>query len=306
MQIYIQELLEKFCGEQKIRGLSPLTIETYQRALVEFFEYCESVELDLQDIEQADLRAYIGTRVEKLDNKTETLSKKINAIRQFMKWAVLGNLLVYNPTDDFKLKRPVRKLPGLLDIETVNQIMDQPAPADEKEQLLWIRDKAILELLYSSGLRIAELQNLCIKDVDRVRLLVRVIGKGNKSRIIPVGRKACEAILNWLLVYREFKGVLHPNSALFLSKHGRCLSIRQIRNRVVFQAQRAGIKEHLHPHLLRHCFASHMLSNSHDLRAVQEMLGHSNLSTTQIYTHLDFDNLAAVYDQAHPRASLKK
>lgn len=306
MQAHIQDLLEKFCNEQEIRSLSARTIETYQQALTEFFDYCEENELDLQDIEQSDLRSYIGVRVQQYENKNETLSKKLNAIRQFMKWAVLNNLLEYNPTDEIKLKRATRSLPGMLDIETVNRVMDQPAPVDEKEKLLWVRDKAILELLYSSGLRISELQGLRIKDVDHSRLLVRVTGKGNKTRIIPMGTKARDAILTWLQVYRDFKGVLNPNSPLFLSKNGRVLSIRQIRNRVVFQAERAGIEEHLHPHLLRHCFATHMLSNSQDLRAVQEMLGHANISTTQIYTHLDFDNLASVYDRAHPRASLKK
>ncbi len=160
--------------------------------------------------------------------------------------------------------------------------------------------------MYSSGLRIAELQGLRISDVDYSRLLVRVTGKGNKTRVIPMGTKARDAIMAWLQIYGEFKGVLHPQSPMFLSRYGRRLSIRQIRYRVVFQAERAGIEEHLHPHLLRHCFASHMLSNSRDLRAVQEMLGHANVSTTEIYTHLDFDNLASVYDQAHPRASLKK
>lgn len=306
MQAHIQDLLEKFCNEQEIRSLSARTIETYQQALTEFFDYCEENELDLQDIEQSDLRSYIGVRVQQYENKNETLSKKLNAIRQFMKWAVLNNLLEYNPTDEIKLKRATRSLPGMLDIETVNRVMDQPAPVDEKEKLLWVRDKAILELLYSSGLRISELQGLRIKDVDHSRLLVRVTGKGNKTRIIPMGTKARDAILTWLQVYGDFKGVLNPNSPLFLSKNGRVLSIRQIRNRVVFQAERAGIEEHLHPHLLRHCFATHMLSNSQDLRAVQEMLGHANVSTTQIYTHLDFDNLASVYDRAHPRASLKK
>ena len=306
MQAQIQDLLEKFCNEQEIRSLSARTIETYQQALTEFFDYCEENEIDLQDIEQSDLRSYMGVRVLQYENKNETLSKKLNAIRQFMKWAVLNNLLEYNPAEEIKLKRAPRSLPGMLDIETVNRVMDQPAPVDEKEKLLWVRDKAILELLYSSGLRISELQGLRIKDVDHSRLLVRVTGKGNKTRIIPMGTKARDAILTWLQVYGDFKGVLNPNSPLFLSKNGRVLSIRQIRNRVVFQAERAGIEEHLHPHLLRHCFATHMLSNSQDLRAVQEMLGHADVSTTQIYTHLDFANLASVYDRAHPRAYLKK
>lgn len=306
MQTHIKELLERFYVAQEIRSLSAMTIETYQQALTEFFNYCEENEIDLQDIEQSDLRSYIGVRVQQHGNSIDTVRKKMNAVRQFMKWAVLNKLLEFDPTDDVKIKRTARPLPGMLDIETINRIMDQPAPVDEREKLLWVRDKAILELMYSSGLRIAELQGLRISDVDHSRLLVRVIGKGDKTRVIPMGTKARDAILAWLQVYGVFKGVLHPHSPMFLSRYGRRLSIRQIRYRVVFQAERAGIEEHLHPHLLRHCFASHMLSNSRDLRAVQEMLGHTNISTTMIYTHLDFDNLASVYDQAHPRASKKK
>ncbi|MCP0917732.1 tyrosine recombinase XerC [Acinetobacter indicus] len=306
MQTYTQELLEKFINEQEIRSLSANTIRTYQGALTEFFDYCEQNELDLNNVEQSDLRSYISDRVIKFENKTATLIKKINAIRQFMQWALRNDLLKYDATEDFKINRSAQKLPGMLDIETVNRVLDQPAPADEKEQLLWVRDKAMLELLYSSGLRIAELHGLRIQDIDHSRLLVRVTGKGNKTRVIPMGRKARDAIMLWLQIYTQFKGVFSPNSPLFLSRLGRQLSMRQIRYRVVFQAERAGIQEHLHPHLLRHCFASHMLSNSGDLRAVQEMLGHANLNTTQIYTHLDFDNIASVYDKAHPRASLKK
>lgn len=306
MQAHIQDLLERFCNEQEIRNLSANTICTYQRAISEFFDYCEKNELELKNIEQSDLRSYISERVIEHNNQTATLIKKVNAIRQFMQWAVRNNVLEHNATDYIKLNRPARKLPGMLDIETVNQVLDQPAPVDEKEQLLWVRDKAMLELLYSSGLRIAELHDLKIMDVDQARLLVRVTGKGDKTRIIPIGRKARDAIMAWLQIYTQFKGVLRPQSPLFLSKRGGQLSLRQIGYRIEFQAKRAGIKEHLHPHLLRHCFASHMLSNSRDLRAVQEMLGHANLNTTQIYTHLDFDNIASVYDQAHPRASLKK
>ncbi len=306
MQTHIKELLERFYVAQEIRSLSAMTIETYQQALTEFFDYCEENEIELQDIEQSDLRSYIGVRVQQHGNSIDTVRKKVNAVRQFMKWAVFNKLLEFDPTDDVKIKRTARPLPGMLDIETINRIMDQPAPVDEREKLLWVRDKAILELMYSSGLRIAELQGLRISDVDHSRLLVRVTGKGDKTRVIPMGTKARDAILAWLQVYGVFKGVLHPHSPMFLSRYGRRLSIRQIRYRVVFQAERAGIAEHLHPHLLRHCFASHMLSNSRDLRAVQEMLGHANISTTVIYTHLDFDNLASVYDQAHPRASQKK
>ena len=219
-----------------------------------------------------------------------------------MKWAEQGQYLAFNPADDFQLKRQPRPLPGMVDIETINQILDQPKPESEAQQQMWLRDKAILELLYSSGLRLAEVQGLRIKDIDFNRLLLRIIGKGNKTRIVPFGSKAKDAVMQWLQVYPLWNGDFVAEANIFITQKGNPLGARQIENRVKFQAQRAGVNIDLHPHLLRHCFASHMLSNSGDLRAVQEMLGHSNLTTTQIYTHVDFEQLAKVYDQAHPRA----
>jgi integrase/recombinase XerC len=164
----------------------------------------------------------------------------------------------------------------------------------------------MLELLYSSGLRLAELQSLRIKDIDFNRQLLRITGKGNKTRIVPFGSKAKDSVMAWLQVYPLWNGDFVPEANVFITQKGNPLGARQIENRVKFQAQRAGVNVDLHPHLLRHCFASHMLSNSRDLRAVQEMLGHSNLTTTQIYTHVDFDHLAQIYDQAHPRAQHKE
>ena len=194
----------------------------------------------------------------------------------------------------------------MIDIETVNQILDQISPEKPNENQLWLRDKAILELLYSSGLRLAEIQGLKIRDIDFGRHLLRITGKGNKTRIVPFGSKAKDSLIEWLKVYRIWQGVLSAESSVFITQRGNSITPRQIENRVKYQAQRAGVNVDLHPHLLRHCFASHMLSNSRDLRAVQEMLGHSNLTTTQIYTHIDFDQLAKVYDQAHPRAVKNK
>ncbi len=170
---------------------------------------------------------------------------------------------------------------------------------------MWYRDKALLELLYASGLRLAEVQGLRIKDIDFNRQLLRITGKGNKTRVVPFGSKAKDAVMKWLSIYPLWNGDFVPDAQVFITQKGNPLGVRQIENRVKFQAQRAGVNIDLHPHLLRHCFASHMLSNSGDLRAVQEMLGHSNLSTTQIYTHVDFDRLAQVYDQTHPRAQQK-
>lgn len=299
------ELLEIWLKERKIQNQSVHTLQAYERDVSDFLLFCAHKKLMLSDVETSDLREYLASKVENQNLSPSSLQRMLSAIRQFMKWAEQGQFMSFNPANDFQLKRQSRPLPGLVDIETVNQILDQPEPETEVQQQMWLRDKAILELLYSSGLRLAEVQSLRIKDVDFNRQLLRITGKGNKTRIVPFGSKAKEAVMSWLQIYPLWHGDFVPEANVFITQKGNPLGARQIENRVKFQAQRAGVNVDLHPHLLRHCFASHMLSNSGDLRAVQEMLGHSNLTTTQIYTHVDFDRLAQVYDQAHPRAAKK-
>ena len=298
-------LLAMWLKEREIQNQSAHTLQAYERDVSDFILFCGKRNLPLSDLETSDLREYLAYKVERHQLSSSSLQRMLSAIRQFMKWAEHSEYMRFNPADNFQLKRQSRPLPGLVDIETVNQILDQPAPETEAQQQMWLRDKAILELLYSSGLRLAEVQSLRIKDVDFNRQLLRITGKGNKTRIVPFGAKAKEAVMNWLQVYPLWHGDFVPEANVFITQKGNPLGARQIENRVKFQAQRAGVNVDLHPHLLRHCFASHMLSNSGDLRAVQEMLGHSNLTTTQIYTHVDFDHLAKVYDQAHPRAAKK-
>ncbi|TCB74482.1 site-specific tyrosine recombinase/integron integrase [Acinetobacter sp. ANC 4177] len=298
-------LLGMWLKEREIQNQSAHTLRAYERDVSDFILFCGKRNLPLSDLETSDLREYLAYKVERHQLSSSSLQRMLSAIRQFMKWAENSEYMRFNPADNFQLKRQSRPLPGLVDIETVNQILDQPAPETEAQQQMWLRDKAILELLYSSGLRLAEVQSLRIKDVDFNRQLLRITGKGNKTRIVPFGAKAKEAVMNWLQVYPLWHGDFVPEANVFITQKGNPLGARQIENRVKFQAQRAGVNVDLHPHLLRHCFASHMLSNSGDLRAVQEMLGHSNLTTTQIYTHVDFDHLAKVYDQAHPRAAKK-
>lgn len=301
-----QVLLGMWLKERKIQNQSEHTLQAYERDVSDFLEFCSIRNLNLNDIETADLREFLGSKVEHQQLSPSSLQRLLSAVRQFMKWAEQRQYMAFNPADDFQLKRQSRPLPGLVDIETVNQILDQPEPESEAQQQMWLRDKAILELLYSSGLRLAEVQSLRIKDVDFNRQLLRITGKGNKTRAVPFGQKAKDAVMQWLQIYPLWHGDFVPEAHVFITQKGNPLGARQIENRVKLQAQRAGVNIDLHPHLLRHCFASHMLSNSRDLRAVQEMLGHSNLTTTQIYTHVDFDHLAQVYDQAHPRAQLKK
>ncbi|MDY6449731.1 site-specific tyrosine recombinase/integron integrase [Acinetobacter faecalis] len=306
MQQQAMQLLSMWLKEREIQNQSKHTLQAYFRDVSDFLNYCENQKLELNNIETTDLRSYLANKVERHQLSSSSLQRMLSSIRQFMKWAEQGQYLAFNATDDFQLKRQPRPLPGMIDIETINQILDQPEPESEVQKQLWIRDKAILELLYSSGLRLAEVQGLTIRDVDFNRQLLRITGKGNKTRVVPFGEKAKNAVMQWLQLYPSWHGDFVPEANIFITQKGNPLGARQIENRVKFQAQRAGVNVDLHPHLLRHCFASHMLSNSGDLRAVQEMLGHSNLTTTQIYTHVDFDHLAHVYDQAHPRAQAKK
>lgn len=302
MQYGAMQLLSIWLKERKILNQSEHTLEAYFRDVSGFIDFCYEKKIELNQVEASDLREYLAYKVEQDHLNSSSLQRHLTSIRQFMKWAEEGKYLENNPIHDFKLKRQPRPLPGMVDIETIRQILDQPAPLELKDQLLWLRDKAILELLYSSGLRLAEVQGLNLNDVDFARQLLRITGKGNKTRIVPFGLKAKDSLIEWLKVHRIWNGDIEADFPVFITKSGNRLTTRQIENRVKFQAQRAGVNVDLHPHLLRHCFASHLLSNSGDLRAVQEMLGHSSLSTTQIYTQLDFDRLAQVYDKAHPRA----
>ena len=305
MQYGAMQLLSMWLKERKIQNQSEHTLDAYLRDVSSFIDFCYQKKIELPHVDSSDLREYLAFKVEQHQLSSSSLQRHLSSIRQFMKWAEQGNYLAINAADDFQIKRQPRPLPGMIDIETVNQIIDQAAPEKPIEQQLWLRDKAMLELLYSSGLRLAELQTLTIRDIDFNRLLLRITGKGNKTRIVPFGSKAQQSLIEWLKIYRIWQGEFRPESPVFITQRGNAITPRQIENRVKYQAQRANVNVDLHPHLLRHCFASHMLSNSGDLRAVQEMLGHSNLTTTQIYTHIDFDRLAQVYDQAHPRAQQK-
>lgn len=306
VKLSAKDLLGIWLKEREIQNQSKHTLQAYERDVADFLEFCAVQRLALNDVEATDLRQFLAEKVEQHGLSSSSLQRMLSSIRQFMKWAEQAQYLAFNPAYDFQLKRQSRPLPGMVDIETVNQILDQPAPETEAQQQMWMRDKAILELLYSSGLRLAEIQSLRIKDVDFNRQLLRITGKGNKTRVVPFGSKAKDSLMEWLKIYPLWNGDFVPDANVFITQKGNPLGARQIENRVKFQAQRAGVNVDLHPHLLRHCFASHMLSNSGDLRAVQEMLGHSNLSTTQIYTHIDFDRLAQIYDQAHPRAQHKE
>ena len=191
------QLLSIWLKEREIQNQSTHTLQAYERDVSDFLNFCEIKKLNLTDVEPTDLREFLAQKVEQQQLSSSSLQRLLSSIRQFMKWAEQGQYLAFNPADDFQLKRIPRPLPGMIDIETIHQILDQSAPEKPLEQQMWLRDKAILELLYSSGLRLAEVQGLRIKDIDFKRQLLRITGKGNKTRVVPFGSKAKDAVMQW-------------------------------------------------------------------------------------------------------------
>jgi integrase/recombinase XerC len=237
---------------------------------------------------------------------SRTINLKLSCIRSLYKYlqalkqqralkSKQTSALLNNPAEAIKGPKFQQPLPKNLDVDQMAQLLEIPP-----EDSLAIRDKAMMELMYSSGLRISELVNANLQDIKYSQKEIRVLGKGNKERVIPVGSKALDALQVWLKCRGEFATPDEP--ALFLSKRKNRISIRQVRERMKQWGIKQGISAAIHPHKLRHSFASHVLESSSDLRAVQELLGHSSLSATQVYTHLDFQHLARVYDTSHPRA----
>lgn len=284
---------------------SPHTLTAYQQDICRLADY-----LDRQGVTQwADFdRAHLeGWIADSRDGglAIRSVQRQLSAVRRFYDWLARSDEAGTHPARGYRLKRARQDLPQVLDVDLMQQLLDSPAPDDENARLLWLRDKAVLELFYSSGLRLAELSHVRLGDIDLGGGLITVIGKGRKTRVLPVGRMARLAIEAWLRIRPGFvRG--GSDCWLFLSQRGTRLSERSIQMRLLHHAERIGLDRRLYPHLLRHSFASHLLESSHDLRAVQELLGHSDIRATQIYTHLDFQHLASVYDQAHPRARQRK
>jgi len=228
-----------------------------------------------------------------------SLARTLSAWRSYYRWLARRGAIQRNPCDGLRPPKRPRALPKALSIDQTQALLDA-----EAEDLLDLRDKAMFELFYSSGLRLSELASLDVGDgLDFDEGTVTVTGKRNKTRSVPLGGKAAEALAAWLTRRVEIAAAAEP--ALFVGKRGNRLNVRTIERRLETWAQKCGLGLHVHPHMLRHSFASHVLQSSGDLRAVQEMLGHANIATTQIYTHLDFQHLAKIYDAAHPRARKK-
>lgn len=297
-----QSALDDWQNALTFQNYAKYTVATYGQAVAEFGLFlvgrgCD----DWTACRRVDITAYFAQRIE---NGLQISSAKLyqSAISQFFEWLKQTHPALANFAKTHRIRGKSERLPKLLDVDLVAKLLDLPPPTKLKEHKLWTRDRAMFELIYSSGLRVGELVRLDRADVDVLGRLVQVMGKGSKERIVPMGRKACQAIQAYLPIRDEWATDATQNGAMFVSERGGRLTARSVQYRLEKWATQAGISQNLHPHLLRHAFASHMLSSSGDLRAIQEMLGHESLATTQIYTHLDFGAIANLYDKAHPRA----
>lgn len=307
-----------------IRRLSPNTTAAYQRDLTQFKQHCQKHSASVKTskaegtsvlpvdthIDSHDVRSFANhLRVSGLSAKS--IQRKLSCIRSFFNYVLeekdeLSNKK-QNPVTDIRAPKAASNLPKVLDTDQISHFLEiqknktlKAEKTTSSQAFLAIRDYAMMELFYSSGLRLSELVSLDITCIDLQNAQVHVTGKGNKQRLLPVGKMAVSATKKWL----EYRKIIAPKQqkALFISLHNKRLTPRAIQLRLKQAASDMHHIQNIHPHMLRHSFASHMLESSSDLRAVQELLGHKNLSTTQIYTHLDFQQLAEVYDDAHPKS----
>ncbi len=281
------------------RRLSLHTLDAYRRDLNSLQKFCQQQEINEWNGLSAAQAQSFPAKLHQKGLSASSIQRKLSASRSFFRYLLSLKTVENNPFDAVSAPRHQRKLPRTLSVDELSALLEKHDGSDME-----IRDRAILELLYSSGLRLSELRALDVSQVTAGDAMLRILGKGNKQRLVPIGGKAMQALEEWL--ERRAGLVEQSEQALFINKNGKRLSQRGIQYRLNQWARKHGLGRSLHPHMLRHSFASHLLESSGDLRAVQELLGHSDISTTQIYTHLDYQHLAQVYDKAHPRAKNKK
>ena len=280
------------------RRLSGRTLDAYRRDLSTFIDWCDEHCLSLPDgVDGQHVRAYVAQR-HRQGLAPKSVQRHLSAIRAWFRYLVREHLATRNPAEGVRAPKVRRTLPHTLDADQLGRLLELPGdgPLDR-------RDRAIMELFYSSGLRLSELVALNLGDLAAADEVLEISGKGAKTRRVPVGRMARGAIAAWLEMRAQL--AREGETALFVSQRGNRLSARSVEARLHQRAIEQGMPRHVHPHMLRHSFASHLLESSGDLRAVQELLGHADIGTTQIYTHLDFQHLAQVYDASHPRAKRK-
>jgi integrase/recombinase XerC len=280
------------------RRLSPHTEAAYRRDLAALTAYCDGERIGgWKQLDNFHIRTF-AAREHRDGLGPRTVQRRLSALRGIFNYLIREGAIKSNPAAEIRAPKAGKRLPKTLDVDQVASLLSRPA-CDALQR----RDHAMLELLYSSGLRLAELAGLDVTDLDLADRTVRVLGKGSKTRILPVGKQAIAALRAWLA---DRAGIAKGGSALFVGQGGERLGARAIQKRIGRWATAAGLGVPLHPHLLRHSFATHLLESSRDLRGVQELLGHADISTTQVYTHLDFQHLARIYDESHPRARRRK
>lgn len=291
---YIQNFIEHIKFEKR---LSPNTIKNYLRDISLLKK--QTPNKNFQSYKVEDIRRSVSIlHQEGINGKS--LSRMLSSWRGFFDFLSDRYKFNQNPVIGIKAPKSKKTLPQTLSIDQVMKLINIT-----DDSLLGIRDHAVMELFYSSGLRLSELVNIKLHEINTDDNTATITGKGDKTRVVPIGKYAMKALNKWLIEREKIKNISLENKFVFLSKKGLPLGARSIQYRLKYWAKKQGIPENIHPHLLRHSFASHILQSSQDLRAVQELLGHANISTTQIYTHLDYQHLSKIYDQAHPRAKKK-
>jgi integrase/recombinase XerC len=281
------------------KGLSPITVINYQRHLNEFAALLLLKKIDRwQQLDTHQVRL-LAKQLHQKGIKARSIATKLSALRAFFAFLVKNNELTFNPAKGVSAPKLDKPLPKNISVDHMDQLLNI-----DGDDPLTIRDHCMMELMYSSGLRLSELVGINLQDVKLSEKEIMVTGKGSKQRLLPITKKAIEAIERWLKVRSDFIGL--DENALFLSKQKRRISARSVQMRMEKWGRQQSLPSHVNPHKLRHSFATHLLESSGNLRAVQTLLGHADLATTQIYTHLDFQHLTEVYDKAHPRAKRKK
>ena len=289
----LNDIKEYLVFVSQVKNLSENTTKSYERDLKKLLIFLEKLNITkYSDIKEEICSAWIGDLYSQ-NNKPKSIQRHLSSAKGFFRFLKKNNLIDSSPFELVTAPKSSNTLPDVLSPEDVEQLLNfKPSNTIE------IRDMAIVELMYSSGLRVSETVNINISDFEEDMSFLRVIGKGSKTRLVPMGRFAIKAINNWLI---EREKILNNTDALFLNSKGARLSVRSVQLRLKKMATKQGLPP-VHPHMLRHSFATHMLESSGDLRTIQELLGHSSLSTTQIYTKLDYQHLAKIYDKSHPRA----
>jgi|TARA_B110000467_G_scaffold155601_1_gene168070 integrase/recombinase XerC len=294
LQKEIQEFLSYL---ESVKQYSKHTISGYKRDLTKLSGYLLNIDIeDWQSVNEHELRTFVNSE-RRRGLSPRSIQRVLSTSRSFFEYLLVEGIIKLSPAQNINSPKSAQLLPKAMDADLVQRLLDF-----KPNGLIEVRDKAIAELLYSSGLRLSEVCTLDVQDLELKERVCRVTGKGNKMRVVPVGKKAIQAIRDWLIHRKELKNSKSSSSeAMFLNNKGKRISARSIQLRLEKLCAQRGLPG-INPHMLRHSFASHVLESSGDLRAVQEMLGHADIATTQIYTKLDFQHLSKVYDSAHPRA----